>query len=86
MLVSFHISICTKPSPGDLLVRYGGVEFTDARMKFDEFKAKKADGTFPFGQVPALQVRADGDVGYSVVDAACSAPMTNSFTAFREVG
>ena len=34
----------------------GGIEFEDLRPSREEITKMKADGTFPFGQFPVLQV------------------------------
>lgn len=39
-----------------VVLRLGGVPFEDHRLKFPEFMALKADGAFPLGSVPVLDV------------------------------
>ena len=43
-----------------LALHMGGIEFEDVRLGGDDFRAKKAAGDFPYGQVPIWEV--DGKV------------------------
>ncbi len=43
-----------------LALHIGGIEFEDVRLGGDDFRAKKAAGDFPYGQLPILEV--DGRV------------------------
>ena len=43
-----------------LALHIGGIEFEDVRPGRDEFRAKKAAGEFPYGQLPVLEV--DGEI------------------------
>ncbi len=43
-----------------LALHIGGIEFEDVRPGRDDFRAKKAAGEFPYGQLPVLEV--DGEM------------------------
>ena len=43
-----------------LALHMGGIDFEDVRLGGDDFRAKKAAGEFPYGQLPVLEV--DGEM------------------------
>jgi prostaglandin-H2 D-isomerase / glutathione transferase len=45
-----------RAEPVRLALRIAGIPFEDHRLKFPEFAALKADGAFPLGSVPILEV------------------------------
>jgi glutathione S-transferase len=53
----YYFNIKGKGEPIRLLCSYGGLKLQDYRFSsYDEFIKMKDDGTFPFGQVPMLEV------------------------------